>query len=74
VCASVSCQGGIRRQLTGEGFYNTICAKCIDGHIIYIGVFLLLGALGAGRILGLDALVEKLPFVRRIRGAEYFLG
>jgi len=37
-------------------------------------VFLLLGALGAGRILGLDALIEKLPFVRRIRGAEYFLG
>ena len=46
----------------------------LDEHIIYIGVFLLLGALGAGRILGLDALIEKLPFVRRIRGAEYFLG
>jgi thiosulfate dehydrogenase [quinone] large subunit len=46
----------------------------LDEHIIYIGLFLLLGALGAGRILGLDALVEKLPFVRRIRGAEYFLG
>ena len=46
----------------------------LDEHIIYIGVFLLLGALGAGRILGLDALIEKLPFVRRIRGSEYFLG
>jgi thiosulfate dehydrogenase [quinone] large subunit len=46
----------------------------LDEHIIYIAVFLLLGALGAGRILGLDALVEKLPLVRRIRGAEYFLG
>jgi thiosulfate dehydrogenase [quinone] large subunit len=46
----------------------------VDDHIIYIGVFLLLGAVGAGRILGLDALVERLPLVRRIRGAEYFLG
>ena len=46
----------------------------LDEHIVYIGVFLLLGALGAGRILGLDALIEKLPLVRRIRGAEYFLG
>jgi len=46
----------------------------LDEHIIYIGVFLLLGALGAGRILGLDALVERLPFVRRIPGAEYLLG
>jgi thiosulfate dehydrogenase [quinone] large subunit len=46
----------------------------LDDHIVYIGVFLLLGALGAGRILGLDALIEKLPFVRRIRGSEYLLG
>jgi len=46
----------------------------LDEHIVYIGVFLLLGALGAGRILGLDALIEKLPIVRRVRGAEYFLG
>ena len=46
----------------------------LDEHIIYIGVFLLLGALGAGRILGLDALIEMIPFVRKIRGAEYLLG
>jgi len=46
----------------------------VDDHIIYIGVFLLLGAVGAGRILGLDVLIEKLPFVRRIRGSEYLLG
>jgi len=46
----------------------------LDEHIVYIGVFLLLGAMGAGRILGLDALMEKLPFVRRIPGAEYLLG
>jgi len=46
----------------------------LDEHIVYIGLFLLLGALGAGRILGLDALIERLPLVRRIRGAEYVLG
>ncbi|MGQ9571959.1 MAG: DoxX family protein [Dehalococcoidia bacterium] len=46
----------------------------LDEHIVYIGVFLLLGALGAGRILGLDALIERLPFVRRIPGAGYLLG
>jgi thiosulfate dehydrogenase [quinone] large subunit len=46
----------------------------LDEHIVYIGVFLLLGALGAGRILGLDPLIEKLRFVRRIPGVEYFLG
>ncbi len=46
----------------------------VDEHIIYMGVFLLLGAVGAGRIFGLDALVERLPIVRRIRGAEYLLG
>jgi thiosulfate dehydrogenase [quinone] large subunit len=46
----------------------------LDEHIVYIVVFLLLGALGAGRILGLDALIEKLPFVRRIPGIEYLLG
>ena len=46
----------------------------LDEHIVYIGVFLLLGALAAGRIFGLDALVERLPLVRRIPGAEYLLG
>jgi thiosulfate dehydrogenase [quinone] large subunit len=46
----------------------------LDQHIVYIVVFFLLGALGAGRILGLDALIEKLPFVRRIPGIEYLLG
>jgi thiosulfate dehydrogenase [quinone] large subunit len=46
----------------------------LDEHIVYLVVFLLLGALGAGRILGLDALIEKLPFVRRIPGIEYLLG
>lgn len=46
----------------------------LDDHIIYIGLFMVLGALGAGRILGLDSLVEKLPVVRRIPGMDYLMG
>lgn len=45
-----------------------------QGVGVYIGMFLLLGVLGAGCILGLDAPIEKLPFVGRIGGAEHFLG
>lgn len=46
----------------------------MDEHLIYIIVFALLGALGAGRILGLDALVERLPWVKRNRAATIVLG
>jgi thiosulfate dehydrogenase [quinone] large subunit len=37
-------------------------------------VFALLGALGAGRILGLDAVIEKIDFVKKIPLLEYALG
>lgn len=46
----------------------------MDDHLIYIIVFILLGALGAGRILGLDALVERLPWVQKHRAATLLLG
>jgi len=46
----------------------------MDEHLVYIVVFALLGALGAGRILGLDALVERLPWVKRNRLATLLLG
>jgi thiosulfate dehydrogenase [quinone] large subunit len=46
----------------------------MDEHLVYIIVFMLLGALGAGRILGLDALAERLPWVRRNRAATLLLG
>jgi thiosulfate dehydrogenase [quinone] large subunit len=46
----------------------------LDEHIVYLGVFFLLAMVGAGRFLGLDAVIEKLPFVRRIPGIEYLLG
>ncbi|MGZ3319313.1 MAG: DoxX family protein, partial [Isosphaeraceae bacterium] len=39
----------------------------MDEHLVYIVVFGLLGALGAGRIVGLDAWLERLPWVKRHR-------
>jgi thiosulfate dehydrogenase [quinone] large subunit len=46
----------------------------LDDHIIYMALFALLGALGAGRILGLDAVIEKIGFIRKIPLLEYALG
>lgn len=46
----------------------------LDEHIFYIGAFAVLGALGAGRILGLDALIEKTPFVRSHAWTRWLLG
>ncbi|MCH7835822.1 MAG: DoxX family protein [Chloroflexi bacterium] len=46
----------------------------LDFHLIYIGIFALLGAMGAGRVLGLDALVEKLEPVKRLPVLNWLLG
>ncbi|MGB6836421.1 MAG: DoxX family protein [Dehalococcoidia bacterium] len=46
----------------------------MDEHLVYILLFVLLGALGAGRILGLDALLERLPWVRRLPLLNLLLG
>ena len=46
----------------------------MEYHLVYILVLGMLGALGAGRILGLDAVIERLPIVRRIPGASFLLG
>ncbi len=46
----------------------------LDFHIIYIGIFALLGAMGAGRVLGLDALIEKASLVRRYPQLNWLLG
>jgi thiosulfate dehydrogenase [quinone] large subunit len=46
----------------------------MDEHLVYIVVFALLGALGAGRIFGLDAWVERLPWVRKSRLITLVLG
>ncbi len=46
----------------------------MDEHLVYILVLGMLAALGGGRILGLDAVIERLPLVKRIPGASFFLG
>ncbi len=50
-----------------------------DPTLIYLVVFLALGALGAGRILGLDAILERVtlgdqPLVERFPASKYLLG
>ena len=46
----------------------------VDDHIVYAVLLFGLGALGAGRILGVDAFLEKTAFVRNNRWVRYFLG
>ena len=37
----------------------------LNEYLFYIGIFAMLGALGAGRVLGVDAWIEKRPFVAK---------
>lgn len=46
----------------------------MDDHLVYILLFGLLGALGAGRILGVDAWIERIPWVKRNRLVALLLG
>ena len=46
----------------------------VEYYLIYALVLGALGALGAGRIMGLDALIGRHPLVRRIPGAAFILG
>lgn len=46
----------------------------MEYYLVYIVVLGLLGALGAGRILGLDSWIERLPWVRRVPVATFVLG
>lgn len=46
----------------------------LDEHIFYIGTFAVLGALGAGRILGIDAYIEEAEPVKKMPVARYLLG
>lgn len=46
----------------------------MEYYLVYIMGLALLATLGAGRILGLDAVIERLPVVRRIPGATFLLG
>jgi thiosulfate dehydrogenase [quinone] large subunit len=46
----------------------------VDDHLVYVFLLFGLGAFGAGRILGLDARIEKLRFVENNRWLRLFLG
>ena len=46
----------------------------MEYHLIYMLVLGVIGALGAGRILGLDNVIERLPWVRRTPGVSFLLG
>ena len=46
----------------------------IDDHFIYIGIFALLGALGAGRIVGIDSYLEQTETVKKMPALKYLLG
>ena len=46
----------------------------LDEHIFYILIFALLSVLGAGRIFGLDGVLEKWEPVKRVRLLGYALG
>lgn len=46
----------------------------VDYYLVYIVGYLLLGALGAGRIMGVDRYVERLAWVRDRPWLRYLLG
>ncbi len=46
----------------------------VDDHLVYAVLLFGLGAIGAGRILGLDARIEELGLVKRNRWLRYLLG
>lgn len=46
----------------------------VDDHIVYAVLLFGLGAIGAGRILGVDAWLEETEFVKRNPWLKYLLG
>lgn len=46
----------------------------LNEYIFYIGIFAVLGALGAGRVVGIDAWIEERPFVRTHHWLGWVLG
>ena len=46
----------------------------LDEHTFYIGIFAVLGALGAGRVLGFDALAEKTEVVKKNPALRWLMG
>jgi thiosulfate dehydrogenase [quinone] large subunit len=46
----------------------------VDDHLVYAALLFGLGAIGSGRILGLDARIEEMDVVQRNRWLRYLLG
>lgn len=46
----------------------------LNEYIFYIGIFAVLGALGAGRVVGVDAWLEEQPFVKKHPWLSWVLG
>jgi thiosulfate dehydrogenase [quinone] large subunit len=46
----------------------------VDDHLVYAALLFGLGAFGAGRILGMDAYLERLEFVQNVPGLRLILG
>jgi thiosulfate dehydrogenase [quinone] large subunit len=46
----------------------------VDDHLVYAALLFGLGAIGAGRILGVDARLEQLSVVRNNRWLRWLLG
>ncbi|MCG8450380.1 MAG: DoxX family protein [Pirellulales bacterium] len=63
-----SLQGGLGQFLPLEHGW------VIDDHLIYAALLYFLGAVGAGRILGLDAVIERSDFVKNNSWVKFFTG
>jgi thiosulfate dehydrogenase [quinone] large subunit len=46
----------------------------IDDHLVYAALLYFLGAVGAGRLLGLDAKIEQSDFVKNNSWVKFFTG
>jgi thiosulfate dehydrogenase (quinone) large subunit len=46
----------------------------VSYHIVYTVLLFGLGAIGAGRILGVDGLLERIQIVRNYPAVKYVLG
>jgi thiosulfate dehydrogenase [quinone] large subunit len=65
---AASLQGGLGEFLPFENGW------VVDDHLVYAVLLFGLGALGAGRILGVDRYIEEMDFVKQNRWTKYLLG
>lgn len=63
-----SLQGGLAQGFPLEHGYF------VDDHLVYAVLLFGLGAFGAGRIIGFDAIIEKMEFVKKAPFLKYLLG